>query len=145
MVSSLHGSFSPAYGPKSNLPDNFDPNIGARSRKPASSTTVNILDTSVSTSSSRTLAIEPPPACSSSHSSSPLLSTLSSVSPHLSPPPIIMHVGSFPPLSSVKDIKEFDGSPKKLNDFLALVEDNLAVYNIPLSQGGFVAGNMDDG
>ena len=56
-----------------------------------------------------------------------------------------MPVGSFPPLKSVKDVKEFDGSPEKLNDFLASVEGNMAAYNIPLSQGGYVAGNVDDG
>ena len=56
-----------------------------------------------------------------------------------------MPVGSFPPLSSVKDVKEFDGSPEKLNDFLASVEGNMAAYNIPLSQGGYIAGNIDDG
>jgi hypothetical protein len=56
-----------------------------------------------------------------------------------------MPVGSFPSLNSVKDVKEFDGSPEKLNDFLASVEGNMAAYNIPLSQGGYVAGNVDDG
>jgi hypothetical protein len=56
-----------------------------------------------------------------------------------------MPVGSFPPLSSVKDVKEFDGTSEKLNDFLASVEGNMAAYNIPLSQGGYVAGNVDDG
>src|SRR5437762_11322971 len=48
-------------------------------------------------------------------------------------------------ISSVKDIKEFDGSPEKLNDFLASVEGNMAAYNIPLSQVGYVSGNVDNG
>ena len=56
-----------------------------------------------------------------------------------------MPVGSFPSLTSVKDVKEFDGSSEKLNDFLASVEGNMAAYNIPLSQDGYVAGNVDDG
>ena len=56
-----------------------------------------------------------------------------------------MPVGLFPPLSSIKDVKEFDGSAEKLNDFLASVEGNMAANNIPLSQGGYVAGNVDDG
>ena len=55
-----------------------------------------------------------------------------------------MPVGSFPPLSSIKDVKEFNGNLEKLNDFLASVEGNMAAYNIPLSQGGYVARNMDD-
>ena len=56
-----------------------------------------------------------------------------------------MPVGLFPPLSSVKDVKKFDDSLEKLNDFLESVEGNLAAYNILLSQGDFVARNMDDG
>lgn len=55
-----------------------------------------------------------------------------------------MLVGSFPPLSSINDFKEFDGSPEKLHNFLTSVEGSMVVYNIPFSQGGFVAGNVDD-
>jgi len=117
----------PGYGRKSNLPDNFDPNIGSKPRKSASSTSV---DTTV------TFNPTPPSPSQNSHSSTPIRSPT---------PPIIMPVGSFPPLNFVKDVKEFDGNPEKLNDFLASVEGNMAAYNIPLSQGGFVAGNVDDG
>ena len=142
----LRESCAPAYGPKSNLPANFDPNIGVRSRKPKSSTSVDTTDTFVPvfSSSTRSSALEPP--APSSVLTSPVLSTDSSRHQSCTPPsPVIMPVGSFPPLSSVKDVKEFDGSSEKLNDFIASVEGNMAAYNIPLSQGGYVAGNVDDG
>jgi hypothetical protein len=56
-----------------------------------------------------------------------------------------MPLGSFPPLHHTQVIKEFDGSPERLSDFITSVECHLAAYNIPLTQGGYVSGNMDDG
>jgi hypothetical protein len=56
-----------------------------------------------------------------------------------------MALGSFPPLHQTQVIKEFDGSPERLSDFITSIECHLAAYNIPLSQGGYVSGNMDDG
>src|SRR5205085_5491074 len=56
-----------------------------------------------------------------------------------------MAVGSFPPLTSVREIREFDGSAEKLADFLASVEAHLAAYNLPLETGGIVHGDTDEG
>jgi len=57
----------------------------------------------------------------------------------------IMTVGSFPPFSSVREIKEFDGSAEKLSDFITSVESHIATYNLPVSQGGYVSGDVDNG
>lgn len=48
-------------------------------------------------------------------------------------------------LNSVREIREFDGSPEKLVDFLTSVEDHLASYNLPVYQGGYVGGDVDEG
>lgn len=56
-----------------------------------------------------------------------------------------MSIGSFPPLNSVREIKEFDGSSENLLDFITSVEGHIAAYNFPVAQGGYVSGNMDDG
>ena len=55
-----------------------------------------------------------------------------------------MAVRPFSPLNSIGEIREFDGSAEKLNDFLTLVEEYIAAYNFPVSQGSYVASNMDD-
>ena len=84
--------------------------------------------------------IECTPSLSSSVESNPSLNP--------TPPSIIidvMAVGAFPPLSSVQEIRQFDGSVEKLSDFLTSVEGHLATYNLPLRTGGIVSGDIDEG
>jgi hypothetical protein len=56
-----------------------------------------------------------------------------------------MAPGAFPSLTSVREIREFNGSPEKLVDFLTSVEGHLAAYNLPVYQGGYVGGDVDEG
>ena len=56
-----------------------------------------------------------------------------------------MVVGPFPPLTSVHEIREFDGTTDKLTDFLISVESHLAAYNLPIVHGGYVTGDIDIG
>jgi hypothetical protein len=56
-----------------------------------------------------------------------------------------MVAGAFPSLTSVKEIREFDGSIEKLANFLASVDAHLAAYNLPLETGGIVEGDTDEG
>ena len=56
-----------------------------------------------------------------------------------------MPVGAFPALTTIQQIKEFDRSSGKLSDFITSVDGHMAAYNFPLSQGGYVAGNVEDG
>jgi hypothetical protein len=56
-----------------------------------------------------------------------------------------MAVGAFPPLNSVQEIKEFDGSADKLVDFLTSVEGHIAAYDLPIYHGGYVSGSINDG
>jgi hypothetical protein len=53
--------------------------------------------------------------------------------------------GPFPPLKNVKEVREFDGSSEALSDFSISVDSIIAAYNLPVQQGGYVRGNMDDG
>jgi Zinc knuckle len=209
------------YGSKSNLPENFDPFIGSRSRRkkqpvfslePVSNTNLSVsplVDHSLLRSVSDTnllvsplvelsslgsvsgtnLSVPPPVPLSSSpitvdsslesvsgtiQSVSPLieraLSTSSSSQETVNPTPpqsnsttptlelnpntsqsitnsnqSTMAPGAFPSLSSVREIREFNGSPEKLVDFLTSVEGHLAAYNLPIYQGGYVGGDVDEG
>ena len=56
-----------------------------------------------------------------------------------------MVIGSFPPLTSVREIREFDGTTDKLTDFLISVESHIAAYNLPIVHGGYVTGDIDIG
>jgi hypothetical protein len=153
----------PGYGLKSNLPDNFDPLIGSR-KTPASLSASRPLAAAsapvpsahgvFSPSSERFFSLPPisEPA-SPFQAESPQESTPPSrpsspsqpVSSAHSPPPPVMAVGAFPPLSSLREIREFDGSAGKFIDFLASVEGHLSVYNLPILHGGYVSGDVDEG
>lgn len=139
------------YGVKSNLPENFDPSIGSRPRrKPASRSSLEL----------DTINTVIPPECSLSSGALQVQGNTESENPsefdptpERSPSPEsvtsdiqpTMVVGPFPPLNSVREIKEFDGTTEKLSDFLTSVEAHLAAYNIPLSKGGYVGGDVDEG
>jgi hypothetical protein len=188
------------YGSKSNLPENFDPFIGSRSRRKKQPvfTLEPVSDTNLSVSplvelsflglvSGTNLSVPPPVPLSSPitvdsslesvsgtiQSVSPLIERTSSstssssqatptppqsnsATPTLEPNPntnqsitnsnqSTMAPGAFPPLSSVREIREFNGSPEKLVDFLTSVEGHLAAYNLPVYQGGYVGGDVDEG
>ena len=120
------------YSPKANIPTNFDLNIGGRTKK------------TTTASSSATATANLLERSSSGENYSSAQSQSSTVTPSRPLTPIIMPVGPFPPLSSVREIKEFDATPSKLDNFIASVEGNMAAYNVPLSQGGYVAGNVDN-
>ena len=106
MLSFLRGSLAPAYKPKFNLSVNFDLNIGMRFCKPTSSTSVDTTDTFVLT----------PPSPFHSLTLKRLISSLelsysSSNSDFCLPSlPVIIPIGSFLLLNSIKDVKKFDDS-----------------------------------
>ena len=148
-----------SYGARLNLPNNFDPNIGAKSRKkpvhqpdkahPSKSASNPSISDPSSPSLTATEQDTPslPLSAENSVSSTPLKDN--PTNPHLELTNTItaptMTVGSFPPLSSVREIREFDGSAEKLIDFLSSVEAHLAAYNLPLETGGIVHGDIDEG
>ena len=183
-LSSSHPSgFS--FGPKSNLPDNFDPFIGSRKSRltleAVSDSHLSVvsppveLASSVSVSDSHLSVVSPPIDSSSqlvsdsvispptisvpeqvnSALSAPISRSASEFSsildPIATPPPTIvvrqpaMSVGTFPSLNSVHEIREFDGSPDKLIDFLTSVEAHISAYDLPIYHGGYVSGNVDEG
>jgi|SRR5579859_616198 hypothetical protein len=55
-----------------------------------------------------------------------------------------MVVDLFPPPTSVREIREFDGSAEKLTDFFPSIKRHLAAYNLPLKTGGIVRGDVDE-
>jgi hypothetical protein len=57
---------------------------------------------------------------------------------------MIMILDNFPSLYQTQIIKEFDDSLEYLSNFIISIEYHLIIYNIPLSQGGYISGNMDD-
>ena len=147
------------YGLKSNLSENFDPHIGVRSRKPKKPLVqLDPFNPSVSDPiSPRLPATDTFLSIASLHlSDNNSISTFSDLHPtnpiSANPNPDItnittsaMVVGSFPPLTSVREIREFDGSAEKLTDFFASVEGHLAAYNLPLKTGGIVQSDVDEG
>lgn len=55
-----------------------------------------------------------------------------------------MIVGPFSPFNSVRQIKEFNESIEKLDDFLMSVEVHLMTCNIPLEKNEYVGGDADE-
>lgn len=105
------------YGPKSNIPENFDPLIGARPRKKKPSNQSDLLSES---DLSVTLLINPSSDYPSSSANQETVDNSNYATPeedssgdsnnhqlltNLTNPAIV--VGPFPPLNSVREIKEF--------------------------------------